>query len=87
MEESMADIDLRKLRYFVAVPELLLVLAPPLLEPLLEQAANATRAATEPTAPNVRSLNGRERVAVSPVPWNVPPPAVRIKNLILPNDR
>jgi hypothetical protein len=43
MEESMADVDLRKLRYFVAVPELLLVLAPPLLEPLLEQAANATK--------------------------------------------
>ena len=37
-----------------------LVAALPLLEPLLEQAANATRAATEPSAPSVRSLNGGE---------------------------
>ncbi len=45
----------------VIVPELLLVpLPPPLLEPLLEQAASATRAATEPSAPSVRSLNGGE---------------------------
>src|SRR5580692_2630736 len=44
----------------VTVPELL-VLPPPALEPpLLEQAASATRAATEPTAPSVRSLNGGE---------------------------
>ena len=44
----------------VTVPELLLLLALPLLELLLEQAASATRAATEPTAPSVRSLNGGE---------------------------
>ena len=45
----------------VSVPELLLLLpAAPLLEPLLEQAASATSAATQPTAPSVRSLNGGE---------------------------
>jgi hypothetical protein len=27
------------------------------------------------------------RVAVSQVPWNVPPPSVRIKNVFLPNGR
>ena len=46
----------------VIVPEVLLLLvlvALPLLL-LLEQAASATRAATEPTAPSVRSLNGGE---------------------------
>ena len=43
----------------VTVPELLLVLPLP-LELLLEQAASATRATAEPTAPSVRSLNGRE---------------------------
>src|SRR5580658_7773413 len=41
----------------VTVPELL---ALPLEPPLLEQAASATKAATEPTAASVRSLNGRE---------------------------
>src|SRR5579863_6714693 len=45
----------------VIVPEpLLLVLLLPLLELLLEQAASATRAATAPTTPSVRSLNGGE---------------------------
>ena len=44
----------------VIVPELLLLLALPLLEPLLEQAASATKAATAPRAPSVRSLNGGE---------------------------
>jgi hypothetical protein len=45
----------------VTVPELLvLLLALPLEPPLLEQAASATKAATEPTAASVRSLNGRE---------------------------
>jgi hypothetical protein len=49
----------------VTVPELPLLLAPaaPLLELLLEQAASATKAATEPTAPSVRSLNGGELIA------------------------
>ena len=51
----------------VIVPELLLPLALPLLELLLEQAASATRAATEPTAPSVRSLNREELM-------NQPPP-------------
>ena len=59
----------------VTVPELLLLLLllllppPPLalpLEPLLEQAASATSAATQPTAPNVRSLNGGELIADIP---------------------
>ena len=46
----------------VTVPELLLLLplALPLEPLLLEQAASATRAATQPTAPSVRSLNGGE---------------------------
>src|SRR5580693_4414720 len=42
----------------VTVPELLLLLLALPLELLLEQAASATRAATEPTAPSARSLNG-----------------------------
>src|SRR6516225_10176674 len=50
----------------VIVPELLLLLAAPLLEPLLEQAASATRAATEPSAPSVRSLNGGELMKQPP---------------------
>jgi hypothetical protein len=41
----------------VIVPELLLLPElPP--EPLLEQAASAARAATQPTAPSARSLTG-----------------------------
>jgi hypothetical protein len=49
------------------VPELLLVPAAlPLLELLLEQAASATRAATEPSAPSVRSLNGGELMKQPP---------------------
>jgi hypothetical protein len=40
----------------VTVPELLLLLLLLALEPLLEQAASATRAATQPTAPSVRGL-------------------------------
>src|ERR1700730_7899167 len=44
----------------VTVPELLLVPPALPLEPLDEHAASATRAATEPTAPSVRSLNGGE---------------------------
>src|ERR1700689_4214565 len=47
----------------VTVPELLVLLLALPLEPLLEQAASATKAATEPTAPSVRSLNGRELIA------------------------
>ena len=41
----------------VIVPELLLVLVLPLLEELLEQAASATSAATQLTAPSARNLN------------------------------
>src|SRR5258708_39818720 len=49
----------------VTVPEvllLLLVLPPLALEPLLEQAATAARAATQPTAPSVRSLNREDLI-------------------------
>jgi len=42
----------------LALPVIALALPP--LEPLLEHAASATRAATELTAPSVRSLNGGE---------------------------
>ena len=42
----------------VIVPELLLLLCYCRSEPLLEQAANAARAATQPTAPSARSLTG-----------------------------
>src|ERR1700728_3368456 len=52
----------------VTVPELLLVPVPPLLpEPLLEQAATATRAATQLTAPSVRSLNKEELMSEPPL--------------------
>src|SRR6516225_2191554 len=54
----------------VIVPELLLLLALP-LEPLLEQAASATRAVTEPSAPSVRSLNREELM-------NGPPQTMRL---------
>ncbi len=40
----------------VTVPELLLLELP--LEPPLEQAASAARAATQPNAPSARSLTG-----------------------------
>jgi hypothetical protein len=54
----------------VTVPELLLVpVAPLLLEPLLEQAASATRAATQPTAPSARSLNKEELISEPPPGW------------------
>jgi hypothetical protein len=51
----------------VTVPELLLLLVAP-LEPLLEQAAIATSAATLPTAPSARSLN-REKLMNEPPQW------------------
>src|SRR6202046_2715594 len=52
----------------VTVPELLLVPLPPLLpEPLLEQAATPTRAATQLAAPRVRSLNKEELMSEPPL--------------------